>query len=96
MMNVEDIFCSRVRMKILKILAQLGELNVSEITHRLGVNYQTTAGHLNVLEAENILKHKKFGRIRLYKLNERSPKARAIQILLDAWKEPEVKSGGES
>ena len=95
-MDVEDIFSSRVRMKILKVLAQMGELNVSDITRRLGVNYQTTARHLDVLEAEDILHHKKFGRIRLYRLNERSPKARAIQTLLDAWRESGVKSGRQS
>ena len=95
-MDVEDIFCSKVRMKILKTLAQTGELNVSEITHKLGVNYQTTIRHLDTLEAENILQHKKFGRIRLYKFNGHSPKARAIQMLLNAWKEPDVQSGGES
>jgi predicted transcriptional regulator len=92
MVDVEDVFCSKVRMKILKVLAQLGELNVSEITRRLGINYETTAKHLDVLEAENILLHKKFGRIRLYKLNDRSPKTRAIQILLDTWKESDNKN----
>jgi DNA-binding transcriptional ArsR family regulator len=91
-MDIEDVFSSRVRMKILKILAQLGELNISELTRRLGINYQTTAKHLNLLETENILQHKRFGRIRLYRLNERSPKARAIETLLDAWKETEAKS----
>jgi predicted transcriptional regulator len=91
-MDVEDVFCSRVRMKILKILAQLGELNISEITRRLGVNYQTTVEHLDVLEAESILQHKTFGRMRLYRINARSPKAKAIQALLDAWKEPEIKN----
>jgi predicted ArsR family transcriptional regulator len=95
-LDVEDIFSSRVRMKILKVLAQMGELNVSDITRRLGINYQTTARHLDVLEAEGILQHKKFGRIRMYRLNERSPKARAIQTLLDAWKESGVKSGKQS
>lgn len=28
-MNIEDVFCSKLRMKIPKILAQIGELNVS-------------------------------------------------------------------
>jgi predicted transcriptional regulator len=90
-MNVEDVFCSRVRLKILKILIQLGELNASEITRRLGINYHTTASHLELLEAENILQHKRFGRMRLYKLNEHSPKAKAIEALLNVWKEEEIK-----
>jgi len=84
-MDVEDVFSSRLRIKILKILVQVGELNVSEIARRLGVNYNTTRGHLNVLEDEGILQHKVFGRIRLYRLNGHSPKARALQNLMEAW-----------
>jgi hypothetical protein len=45
-----------------------------------------------VLEAGRILRHKEFGRIRLYKLNEQSSKVRAIQSLLDVWKESEIES----
>jgi predicted transcriptional regulator len=84
-MDVEDVFSSKLRMKILKILMQVGELNVSEIARRLGVNYNTTSKHLKVLEDEGILQHKVFGRIRLYRLNEHSPKAKGVQNLMEAW-----------
>ena len=84
-MNVEDVFSSRLRMKILRILVQVGELNGSEIARRLNVNYITTSRHLKALEDEDILVHKAFGRIRLYKLNERSPKAKAVQALIETW-----------
>jgi len=86
-MNVEDIFSSKLRMKVLKILVQMRELNVSEIARRLSVNYNTTSKHLNVLENEHIVQHKMFGRIRLYRLNENSPKAKAIQTLLETWEQ---------
>lgn len=84
-MDVDDVFSSRLRMKILKILVHVGELNVSEIARRLSVNYNTTSEHLKVLEDEGLLKHKVFGRIRLYRLNEHSLKARAVQNLIEAW-----------
>jgi len=84
-MDVDDVFSSKLRMKILKILVQVGELNVSEIARRLNVNYNTTSEHLKVLENEGILKHKVFGRIRLYRLNEHSLKARAVQNLIEVW-----------
>jgi predicted transcriptional regulator len=84
-MDVEDVFSSKLRMKILKILMQVGELNVSEIARRLSVNYNTTSKHLKVLEDEGILQHKVFGRIRLYRLNEHSPKAKGVQNLMEAW-----------
>ena len=86
-MNVEDFFCSRLRMKILKILSEVGELNISGIARRLGVNYGTTNKHLKVLESEGIVQHKRFGRIRIYRLNQHSPKTKAIQNLLEVWKQ---------
>jgi predicted transcriptional regulator len=84
-MNIEDVFSSKLRVKILKILAQVGELNVSEIARRLGINYKTTNKNLKILEDEGIIQHKVFGRIRLYRFNERSPKARAVQSFMEAW-----------
>jgi len=84
-MNVEDVFSSRLRIKIFKILMQMGELNVSEIARRLRVNYKTTDKHLKVLEDEGMINHKVFGRIRLYRLNESSPKAKAVQNLIKVW-----------
>jgi len=86
-MNIEEVFCSKLRMKILKMLEQVGELNVTEIARRLGVNYETTYRHLKLLENEEVLFHKRFGRIRLYRINERSPKAKALENLLAVWEE---------
>ena len=84
-MDIEDVFSSRLRMRILKILMQVGELNVSEIARRLGVNYKTTDKHLEILEDEDMIKHKVFGRIRLYRLNISSPRTKAIQNLIEVW-----------
>lgn len=72
-------------MKILKILHNVGELNVSEIARRLNVNYMSASKHMKILEDEDILQHKLFGRIRLYRFNEQSPKAKAVQNLIDIW-----------
>jgi len=84
-MELEDIFSSRLRMKTLKLLHRMHELNVSEIAHRLGVNYGVATKHLKVLETEGIVQHKMFGRIRLYRLNENSAKTKAVQNLVEAW-----------
>jgi len=63
----------------------MGELNVSEIARRMGVNYSMTDRHLKVLEEEGILQHRVFGRIRLYRFNQYSSKAKAVQNLIEAW-----------
>jgi predicted ArsR family transcriptional regulator len=90
-MNVEEVFSSKARMKLLKVLAQVGEVNVSEIARRIGVNFQSASKHLQVLEDEGIIQHKMFGRIRLYRMNEHSPKAKAVQNLIETWKQDERK-----
>ena len=84
-MDLEEFFSSKLRMKILKLFFQLGELNVSEVARRLGVNYKTTDKHLKTLEEEGILQHKTFGRIRLYRINKSSPKAEVLRELIESW-----------
>ena len=84
-MNIEDVFSSKLRIKILKLLMQMGELNISEIARRLGVNYNIVNKHLKVLEDEGIIQHKVFGRIRLYRLNGQSSKAKALYSLIETW-----------
>jgi len=88
-MSLEQVLSSRPRLKILMMLVQLGELNVSEIARRLGTNYDATSKHLKVLEDEGILQHKTFGRIRLYRLNPQSTKTKVLQTLIEIWEQSE-------
>jgi predicted ArsR family transcriptional regulator len=86
-MDIEQVFSSKLRMKMLRILWQVGELNVSEMARRLGVNYKTTNDHLKALEDEDLVQHKLYGRIHLYRLNDHSPRTKAIQNLLEIWEQ---------
>ena len=85
-MKIEEVFSSRPRMKILKLINRLGALNVSEISRRIGLNYSTTNQHLKLLEHEGVIRESLYGRIRMYRMNE-SLKAEAVQKLIDAWEE---------
>jgi DNA-binding transcriptional ArsR family regulator len=87
-MEFEDIFSSKPRMKILKLLVRLGTLNVSEIAKRIGLNYSATNEHLRLLEAEGILTQRSYGRIRMFRFNEASTKAKAVQALIETWEQP--------
>ncbi|MCW4044091.1 MAG: winged helix-turn-helix domain-containing protein [Candidatus Bathyarchaeota archaeon] len=86
-MEIEEVFSSKPRMKILKLIARLGTLNISEITKRTKLNYTATNQHLKLLETEGILQQRTYGRIRMYKFNENSPKAKAVQNLIDTWEQ---------
>jgi DNA-binding transcriptional ArsR family regulator len=86
-MEVEEVFSSKPRMKILKLIARLGSLNVSDIARRIGLNYSTTNQHLKLLEGEGILRQTVYGRIRMFKFNDASPKAKAVQNLIETWEQ---------
>jgi DNA-binding transcriptional ArsR family regulator len=85
--EIEEVFSSKPRMKVLKLIARLGALNISDIARRINLNYTTTNQHLKLLEAEGILQQKVYGRIRMYKFNESSPKAKAVQNLIETWEQ---------
>ncbi|HKZ88529.1 MAG TPA: metalloregulator ArsR/SmtB family transcription factor [Candidatus Bathyarchaeia archaeon] len=86
-MEIEEVFSSKPRMKILKLIARLGELNVSDIARRIGLNFTATSRHLQVLEQEGILQQRVYGRIRMYRFNQASPKAKTVMNLIDAWEQ---------
>lgn len=86
-MEIEEVFSSKPRMKILKLVARLGALNVSDIARRINLNYSTTNQHLKLLEAEGILQQRVYGRVRMYRFNNLSPKAIAVQNLIETWEQ---------
>jgi DNA-binding transcriptional ArsR family regulator len=68
-------------------MADIGELNISEIARRAGLNYTTTNQHLSVLENHGLVRHKKFGRIRIFRFDEENPRARMIKKLVEFWEQ---------
>ncbi len=86
-MSVEDVFASRGRVRILRILSEIGELNISDIARRARLNYTTTNEHLQELEEAGLITHKSFGRIRIYRFNEENSKAKAIKGLMELWEQ---------
>ncbi len=84
-MDLEEVFASKSRLKILKLIYTLGSLNVSDIARRLKMNYASTSEHLKLLEAEGILQERTYGRVRMYRFNEGSTKAKAVAGLIEAY-----------
>jgi DNA-binding transcriptional ArsR family regulator len=89
-MDIELVFNSKPRIKILKILAQVGQLNTTQIAYRISINYRTASNHLKLLEDEGILIRKKYGRICSYRFNEDSIKANAVRKLLETWEDASI------
>jgi DNA-binding transcriptional ArsR family regulator len=64
----EEILGSRGRIRVLRVLAESVELNISEISRRTGLNYTSVERHLVKLEKYGIVKEKRYGKIRIFQI----------------------------
>jgi DNA-binding transcriptional ArsR family regulator len=82
---VELLFSSRGRIKIIRLLAECGELNISEIARRTQLNHSTTRRHLQFLEHAKLVQEKTFGRIRIYRYKIENLRALALRRFIELW-----------
>ena len=66
--KAEQILGSRGRIRVLQVLSESGELNISEVSRRTGLNYTSVARHLTSLEEIGLIKEKRYGKIRIFEL----------------------------
>ena len=83
-MELEDVFCSKLRMKILKLLYKLRQMKTADFQKRLGASYTITMQHLTVLEKEGVITQRLSGRTRFFRFAN-TLEARAVQRLLEEW-----------
>ena len=84
---IEEIFASKGRIKIIKLLAKEMELNISEIIRRTKLNHNITTKHLKVLVESNILQEKIYGRIKIYRFRVEDFRVKAIKSLIEIWEQ---------
>jgi len=83
--SIEDVFSSRGRVRILKILVDVGELNITEIARRARLSHSAANRHLVALREMRVLEEKRFGKIRIFSFKFEDPRVRAIKTLIDLW-----------
>ena len=64
--QAEELLGSRGRIRTLQVLAESGELNISEVSRRTGLNYTSVERHLSKLAKMGLVKEKRYGKIRIF------------------------------
>lgn len=88
--EIEDILSSRGRIKILKILSELEEINITQISKRAMLNYETTLSHLKKLIEMGIVIEKRFGKIRVFKINKENKFTLRIVDFIKTWEKEKI------
>jgi DNA-binding transcriptional ArsR family regulator len=70
--RAEEIMSSKGRVRVLQVLAESGELNISEVGRRTGLNYNSVERHLMKLKNFGLIKEKRYGKIRIFEILFRS------------------------
>ena len=65
---MEEILGSKGRIRVLKVLSESRELNISEIGRRTGLNYSSVDRHLEKLEELGLVREKRYGKIRIFEI----------------------------
>jgi len=86
MLEVEQVFSSYGRVKVMSVIMKSGELNISEITRRAGISHSSVALHLEFLVKAGVLTEKRFNRIRIFRVNHSNPYAAALERFLEDWR----------
>ncbi len=76
---IEDLFSSRIRVRVLRALIRYKEVNITKLSRELGVNYKVIEYHVEALKRLGIAEEKRFGRIRIIRLSEGDPRVLAIE-----------------
>jgi len=84
MLDLEDVFNSKIRIKVLKLLFTYGQMTPSNIACKLKVNYRLALTNLELLERETILEKRSCGRTRFFRFANTN-KAQATLQVLEEW-----------
>ncbi len=78
---LEEVFSSKGRVKVLKVLLEAHELNITEIVKRSELNHTVVLSHLEALVKAGLVIEKRFGRIRIFRINESDPRIKLLREL---------------
>jgi len=76
---IESIFSSKIRIRILRILIKVREINITRLARDLGINYKVAVYHVEALRNMGLVEEKRFGRIRIVRLIENNPKVHTLE-----------------
>lgn len=82
--DVEELFASRARVRILRIILKEGQATITRLAREAGLNNRRVAEHMRALSRLGIVEERKYGRLRLYELRHKDPRVGALREIMEA------------
>jgi DNA-binding transcriptional ArsR family regulator len=78
-LDIENLLGSKARIRILRVLLDKEELNITAIAREAGVSYKTALHHLEELKSMGVITEKVFGRVRVFRVNHDDLRVKALK-----------------
>jgi DNA-binding transcriptional ArsR family regulator len=62
---LEDAFGSKGRVRVLRVLVEEGEMHISQLSRRTGLNHSSVDNHCHKLKELGLIREKRYGKIRI-------------------------------
>ena len=72
-LHLEEVLGTAGRVRILLLLIDQEEMNISQIVKLSGLEHSSVQKHLRSLCEQHLVREKRYGRIRIFALEEKSP-----------------------
>ncbi|AEM39790.1 regulatory protein ArsR [Pyrolobus fumarii 1A] len=82
-MSLEEILGSPGRIRILRVLLNHGEVNITRLVRETGMHYRLVNRHLEVLKKHGVIVEKRYGRARIITLNRDNPLTRLLAEIFE-------------
>ncbi|MDG6928505.1 MAG: helix-turn-helix transcriptional regulator [Nitrososphaerota archaeon] len=85
--RIEQVFGAGGRARVLAVMLEKGELNISQLVSLSSLEHGSVEKHMRYLCGLGLAREKRYGRIRIYALEERNPYVVVLHRFANEWKE---------
>lgn len=82
---MQEVFGNATKVKLLVYLAKSNEINVTALAKASKINHTTVKKSLEELNKLGIIQEKRFGRIRIFSINESNDAGKRIKEFIKKW-----------
>ncbi len=83
--ELEEVFGSKSRIRVLKILITYGTVPLSYIRKNVNMNYRDLKHFLMRLKEAGIIKEYDIGGVKIYELNKENKRTKLLQEIFQKW-----------
>ena len=86
-----EVLGSRPKIRLLSLLIEREEINITALVKESGLGYRTAEMHLKELEELGLITEKHFGKIRIIKVKREDPRIASLKRLISEWEKPSIR-----